>query len=151
MTAAGPSSTAALFESRTLSNLLETLHLEGVTRFKAVFASETGSSHNGADTSDNVGLHLEFGRRFFFFTLEQQEAVVPGPRRSLNDVLMHNASRLCSAWCLSMTSLTVPGELHATSMWSACVLDLLTTHFLSGLCTEMCIPYRSGMHNNYHT
>eukprot|EP00117_Sycon_ciliatum_P010595 scpid112166/ scgid12436/ len=75
LSAAGPSSTAALFKLRTWSNWLETLHPEDVTHFKVVFTSETGSCRKGAGRSENVGLQLEFGCRFFFFGLEQQEDV----------------------------------------------------------------------------
>ena len=39
-----------------------------------------------------------------FFTLEQQEAVVPGLQRLLNRVLMCNISELFSARCLSVTT-----------------------------------------------
>ena len=102
LTAAGPSSTAALFKLRTRGNLLDTLHPEDVTRFKVVFTSETGSCRKGAGRSDNVGLQLEFGRRFFFFGLAQQEDVVPGPPRLLNDVLMPYVSEICCARCLSI-------------------------------------------------
>ena len=56
--------------------------------------SEDGKRHDVA-IDDDIGLHLEFGRRFVFFYLRSEAAVasVSAPRRSMTEVLMGAASQ----------------------------------------------------------